>query len=335
MNLHIKKTWLKEPRLRWFLVLVILAAVGMSGSCHYYKLEKQLSADHADFISKVRYIISTKEKRLFLDLPDEEKDEFIREFWEKRDPDPRTEENEFRMEYNNRIEKANDMFISEGRPGWLTDRGRIYVLFGPPMDRITYPQSYSGRCQETWYYGNFPVVFVDRSCTGTYKLVTYDLTGLREINLMYMHELSRAQAEAQQTISGRRQDFFNFDWSVKDVKGNASGLSGTLAFDVPYANIWFAEDGEYLVTTLLLQLELQDVTDDVVWEHEESFTLRISEEELKSNKKESYKMEIPFVVNDEESVEKLRKGKNSFFATLINQTGEARLRKVIRFSFKE
>ena len=77
MNLHIKNTWLKEPRLRWFLVLVILAAVGMSGSCHYYKLEKQLSADHADFISKVRYIISTKEKRLFLDLPDEEKDEFI------------------------------------------------------------------------------------------------------------------------------------------------------------------------------------------------------------------------------------------------------------------
>ncbi len=334
MNQNIKKRVRGNSFLRWTMVLAVVSAVWLAGSCHYYTLEKQLSPDHAEFINKVRYIISTKEKRLFLDLPEEEKDEFIREFWEKRDPDPTTEENEFRMEYYDRIERANELFISEGRPGWLTDRGRIFILFGPPMDRLTYPQSYSGRCQETWYYGNFPVVFVDRTCTGSYKLVSYDLTGLREINLMYMHELSRAQAGAQQTIKGR-EGFFNFSWKIKDIGGNENRLCGTLAFDIPYANIWFTEDGEYLTTNLTLQLELNDVKENVIWEYEESFEVRILEEELKKNKKDSYHIEIPFVVDDADSVAELKQGKNSFFATLINQTGESRLRKVIRFSFKQ
>ncbi len=334
MNQHIKNKLARHRVLRWVLFLGIAAAVWMTVSCHYYNLEKQLSPDHEDFINKVRYIISNKEKRLFLELPDEDKDEFIREFWEKRDPDPTTEENEFRMEYYNRIERANDIFISEGRPGWLTDRGRIYILFGPPMDRITYPQSYSGRCQETWYYGNFPVVFVDRTCTGSYNLVTYDLTGLREINLMYMHHLSRAQADAQQTITGR-EGFFSFNWSIQDIEGNDERLSGTLDFGIPYANMWFTEEGEDLATTLSLQLELNDVKGDLIWDYKESFEVRIPEEQLKKNKKESYKMEIPFVIDDAESIRKLKQGKNSFFATLINQTGETRLRKVIRFSFNK
>jgi GWxTD domain-containing protein len=333
MNRYVKNRLTGNLFLRWFLFSGITAAVLFTCSCHYYQLEKQLSPDHADFINKVRYIISTKEKRLFLDLPDEEKEEFIREFWEKRDPDPTTEENEFRMEYYNRIEQANKMFVSEGLPGWLTDRGRIYILFGPPMDRITYPQSYSGRCQEIWHYGNFPVVFVDRACTGSYKLVTYDLTGLREINLMYMHELGRAQADAQQTVTGR-EGFFNFDWSIQNVEGENNRFSGTLALEIPYANMWFTEEGEDLVTVLSLQIELDDVEDELIWDYEESLEVRIPEEELKNNKKGSFRLEIPFVVDAAASVQKLKQGKNSFYATLVNQTGEARLKKVIRFSYK-
>lgn len=325
---------MRKPALRWFLFLGIITAVWIAGSCHYYQLEKELSPDHAEFISKVRYIISTKEKRLFLNLPDEEKDEFIKDFWEKRDPDPTTEENEFKMAYHNRIEEADNMFVSEGRPGWLTDRGRIYILFGPPMDRIIHPQSYSGRCQEIWYYGNFPVVFEDQTCTGVYKLVTYDLSGMREFNLRYMHELGRAQSAAQQTIQ-REEELFDFDWTVKDIEGRDNRLSGILVFDIPYVNLWFTEDGEDLVTTLALRLELNDVKGNAIWDHQESFEVRFPEEELEKNKDKSYNLEIPFAVDDEESVQKLKQGRNSFFATLINQTGETRLRKVIRFSFKQ
>ncbi len=134
MNHHIKK----------FSFIGVIFVIVLAGSCHYYNLEQQLSSDHAEFINKVRYIITKKENRLFLELPDTEKDKFIQEFWKKRDPYPTTEENEFKIEYHNRIEQANELFISEGRPGWVTDRGQIYILFGPPMDRITYPQRAMG-----------------------------------------------------------------------------------------------------------------------------------------------------------------------------------------------
>lgn len=66
---------------------------------------------NAEFLSKVRYIINKKERKIFLELPDSEKERFKDEFWERRDPDPETEENEFKMEYFNRIEKANDLFM--------------------------------------------------------------------------------------------------------------------------------------------------------------------------------------------------------------------------------
>jgi len=119
-------------------------------SCRLYKLERQLDPENAEFLSKVNYIITKEERKIFLELPDEEKESFREEFWKRRDPDPSTEENEFKIEYFNRIERANELFHGEGRPGWMTDRGRIFVLFGPPSDRMTYPMGTGpyGRCQK-------------------------------------------------------------------------------------------------------------------------------------------------------------------------------------------
>lgn len=119
------------------LILISFSLVFFSSSCRLYKLEKKLDPVNAEFLSKVRYIITGKERKIFLELPDSEKERFREEFWKRRDPDLSTEENEFKMEYFNRKEKANEAFVSEGKPGWLTDRGRIYILFGPPMERIT------------------------------------------------------------------------------------------------------------------------------------------------------------------------------------------------------
>lgn len=109
----------------------------LSPSCHYYKLEQKLDPINAEFLDKVRYIITKEERSIFLDLPNSEREKFKEEFWKRRDPDLQTEENEFKMEYYNRIERSTKFFISEGRPGWLSDRGRIYILFGPLMDRIS------------------------------------------------------------------------------------------------------------------------------------------------------------------------------------------------------
>ncbi len=74
-----------------------------------------------------------------------------------RDPDPTTEENEFRDEYYRRIDVANHLF-REGSAGWLSDRGRILILLGEPERRDVYPSGYSfyEPPVEIWYYGNVP-----------------------------------------------------------------------------------------------------------------------------------------------------------------------------------
>ena len=69
------------------------------GSCRYYNLEQKLDPVNKDWLNRVRYIITTEESHIFLDLPDEEKEAFKEEFWKRRDPDPNTEENEFQPLY--------------------------------------------------------------------------------------------------------------------------------------------------------------------------------------------------------------------------------------------
>ena len=78
-------------------------------SCRLYKLEQKLDPANAEFLSQVRYIINAEERKIFLELPDADKDKFKEEFWSRRDPDPNTEENEFKDEYLSRIERANEL----------------------------------------------------------------------------------------------------------------------------------------------------------------------------------------------------------------------------------
>jgi len=87
----------------------------------------------------VRYIITDEEREAFLKLSNaEERDAFIEQFWLRRDPTPDTPENEFKEEHYRRIAYANEHFPS-GIPGWRTDRGRIYIVFGPPDEIDSHP----------------------------------------------------------------------------------------------------------------------------------------------------------------------------------------------------
>ena len=96
--------------------LVCLLLLFSFSSCRLHQLEKKLNPENAEFLSKVRYIITKEERKIFLELPDADKEDFKKEFWKKRDPDPLTEENEFKMEYFNRIEITNELFVSEVHP---------------------------------------------------------------------------------------------------------------------------------------------------------------------------------------------------------------------------
>jgi GWxTD domain-containing protein len=138
----------------------------------------------------VAYIITKDEKKAFYALTtDEERENFIENFWRRRDPNPDTEENEYREEYYERIAYANEHYAS-GIPGWKTDRGRIYITWGKPDSVESHPSggaydrpSYEGGGStttypfETWFYRHLDNVgdgieieFVDPTGTGEYRI---------------------------------------------------------------------------------------------------------------------------------------------------------------------
>src|SRR5579862_4718960 len=97
------------------------------------KLRKELETPYRKWMNEdVVYIITDEEKSAFKRLStDDERQQFIEQFWLRRDPTPDTEENEFKEEHYRRIAYANERYAS-GIPGWKTDRGRTYIMYGPP-----------------------------------------------------------------------------------------------------------------------------------------------------------------------------------------------------------
>src|SRR5262249_43965261 len=86
-----------------------------------------------------RWIITDEERAAFNQLKnEEEKDQFIEQFWLRRDPTPDTPENEYKEEHYRRIAYANEHFAA-GIPGWKTDRGRMYIMYGPPDSTDSHP----------------------------------------------------------------------------------------------------------------------------------------------------------------------------------------------------
>ena len=99
------------------------------------KLKKELETPYRKWLNEdVAYIITQEERDAFKRLQtDDEREQFIEQFWLRRDPTPDTMENEFKEEHYRRIAYTNEHYAS-GIPGWKTDRGRIYIAYGPPDD---------------------------------------------------------------------------------------------------------------------------------------------------------------------------------------------------------
>ncbi len=103
-------------------------------------LKQELGKTYRKWLDEdVRWIISDEERAAFKQLSnDEERDQFIEAFWQRRDPTPDTEENEFKEEHYRRMAYANEHFAA-GIPGWKTDRGRIYIMYGKPDEIESHP----------------------------------------------------------------------------------------------------------------------------------------------------------------------------------------------------
>jgi len=154
-------------------------------------IKPELKKAYKDWLDKdVTYIITDEERKAFKKLAtDDERERFIEEFWRRRDPDPDTDENEFKEEYYERIAYANEHFAS-GIPGWKSDRGRIWIMYGKPDERETHPMggsyerpSYEGGGSTTtypfeiWFYryiagvgSGVEIEFVDPTGSGEYRI---------------------------------------------------------------------------------------------------------------------------------------------------------------------
>src|SRR6516225_6489516 len=103
-------------------------------------IQKEMESPYKRWLSEeVPYIITDEERAAFKKFTtDDEREQFIEAFWERRNPNPGSPENEFKEEYYRRIAYANEHYAS-GIPGWKTDRGRIYITWGPPDEIDSHP----------------------------------------------------------------------------------------------------------------------------------------------------------------------------------------------------
>ena len=109
------------------------------------KVKQELKKAYVNWINDVDLILTQSERDAWKKLEtDDEREKFIEDFWQSRDPDPDTEENEFKQQFFERVAYSNEHF-SSGKPGRLTDRGRIYIKFGKP-DEV---ESQSRVCLQT------------------------------------------------------------------------------------------------------------------------------------------------------------------------------------------
>lgn len=133
--------------------------------------------DAKRFRNDIIYIASSDELKLYDSLNLQGKENFQKEFWDNRDPDPSTPINEFKIEHYRRLKYVDERFTRMGGmvPGWKTDQGRVYIMYGEPSEIEHNPSSLESRAWERWWYhgleGGVYFIFVDFEDTDTYVLV--------------------------------------------------------------------------------------------------------------------------------------------------------------------
>ena len=191
---------------------------------------KELATPYKKWLSEdVSYIITDSERKAFLQLQtNEERENFIEQFWQRRNPDPDSVDNTYKEEHYRRIAYANEHYAS-GISGWKTDRGRIYIMYGKPDDLESHTQGESWNrpldqgggqtstyAYEDWTYHyiegigeNVELEFVDPTGTGEFHLTT---DPSEKDALLYVPGAGLTLAE-QEGLSCKSARFLNSDGS--------------------------------------------------------------------------------------------------------------------------
>jgi len=186
-------------------ILIFLFSLSIESSTAKKK-PKDLPEKHRKWLEEeVNYIIKSRERDVFLQLEtDKEREIFIEAFWKQRDPSPGSPENEFRKEHYRRIAYVNKFFGRETtRPGWMTDRGRIYIILGDPIDVDRYENAEEHYPMIVWFYQGdvkyglpsfFNVAFFKRRGIGEYILYSPVQDGPQNLLRNYYGDLTDYEA---------------------------------------------------------------------------------------------------------------------------------------------
>ena len=184
-----------------------------------------LAEGYRQWLDLVDYIITPDERKIFTQLEnDRDRDAFMNIFWNQRDPNRNTPENEFKDEHLKRFQYANRYFgFTSPLPGWKTDRGRIHILLGAPANRNEVFNSYLYPIEIWEYYGEpgkglptmFNVVFYRKGGAGDFKLYIPAVDGPDQLLVMQTGEISS-------------QDFRAIYQKINDIKPEVAEIALTL-----------------------------------------------------------------------------------------------------------
>lgn len=346
---------MKKSYLLYLLSLAV--ALLLHSACASHRILKPpLDSNSQKFLDLIRYIITSQEERIFREMPPEDRGEFITDFWARRDPDSSTPENEFRSQYYTRLAVADKTFRA-GIPGWMTDRGRIYILLGPPTDVIKKSMgdpstefkkdlrelssnlleegTFTERPTEIWIYNQYPdyfsgplrLVFVDYDGNGDYKLTT-DVEVKRFSMISYLQSDPNmvkyqwiGEIEESESLPAFLP-FLDYSRSLGAIQKNEEGAYAVeCAFDIPYRAIRYQEKNGGWEYHLELGIEVKFIAEKSSYRQKREIRRHISDKDLKKNISERNALRESFFVP-------LSKGTNEIYFSVRDNTQQKRLRKL-------
>jgi GWxTD domain-containing protein len=276
----------------------------------------------------VPYIITSREREVFLSLPTElDRGQFIEAFWKKRDPSPQTPENEFKQEYYRRVALANKFFGVGGVPGWKTDRGRLFILLGPPKE-IERDLTSSGSVltisqgpRETWQYWGLPnpnlpynlaITFIDKFGTGNYMLQqslrtdegrnqAFDMSDMT-FQFNYLETLAEVMKNPFENLEKLKavittQVTYNliaFEHTLFSFKGPEKKTLLPLVVSMPYASLPSKRSGYDYFFSLNLTINVSNSLGQVVFEASKDLNFKRTATELAGVLDDSFRFQTSF-----------------------------------------
>jgi GWxTD domain-containing protein len=262
------------------IIIVFIWGLPLLFSNITFAKKMRLSKANARFLSEVRYIITKDERRYFRYLPEGKREEFIEMFWESRDPLPETAENEFKVEYYRRIEEANRKFTS-AREGWLTDRGKTYILLGPPRHISDHPTGAMGEYAFTrpfvvWHYPEVFLLFEQNKNDGDYEV--------QYVSMFHHSQVQKAFAEAKSRFKVM-EDLFQYDFKYKKIESVPH-----LIFSIDLTKLNFKEEANRMVSNLEISITVRDKAYKEVWTYLKVHPITFDLDFLKSKEDKGYQV---------------------------------------------